>query len=564
MNWQRTIGLLLIGTGLLVATLKYSGGQDPAPKVAQLAGKLNPKWGEALKQPVTAKYVTWGLMGVPPVLGAVFLLWGLSKGSGKSPGGAAAARGSKPAGKKAGRKAEGAPVHSCNVLRLGPATQHLWQFESRSGTLALRHEYDAATEERLPGNVIGKDWHHLFQRKMNVAWLPPEQVFLRVIHLPASDFEETLSMVEFQMEKLSPMPVTQVVWSVQLLSRTDEGLQTVLVMIVARNLVEEFLGQLETRGYLADRLELPFLDELQTTQADGDGTWIYPAGGASASALAAWRYNGMLRSVGLVSMAQGESGVTLQEQLMQMAWAGELEGWLTKTPVWNLVADETARAAWEPKLREGLEQPITVLEAQSPGALAERTARRAAAAEPRASLLPVEFQEKYQQQFVDRLWMRGLGAVIGLYVVGVLIYFVALGVASYRTREVETRVADMGPEYTNAIQMKARYEVLKDRQELKYAALDCWSVTARLLPEGVMLETLSFVDGKKLRLDGSAATDQVQKLIEFEAAMRKSSDATGQPLFDSSKGDNLNYRANPGNATVTWNLTLELKRVEVQ
>ena len=56
-------------------------------------------------------------------------------------------------------------------------------------------------------------------------------------------------MVELQLEKLSPIPVTQVVWSVHPLppSRTAT-LQTVIVMIVERKVVEEFLGQLEGQG----------------------------------------------------------------------------------------------------------------------------------------------------------------------------------------------------------------------------------------------------------------------------------------------------------------------------
>ena len=49
-----------------------------------------------------------------------------------------------------------------------------------------------------------------------------------------------------------------------------------LGMIVARNVVEEFLGQLEGHGYLADRLELSLLDQLQATPIVEDGAWIYP------------------------------------------------------------------------------------------------------------------------------------------------------------------------------------------------------------------------------------------------------------------------------------------------
>ena len=50
-----------------------------------------------------------------------------------------------------------------------------------------------------------------------------------------SDFDETLAMVELQLEKLSPMPVTQIVWSIQVLPHAEGNLQTVIVMIVSRN-----------------------------------------------------------------------------------------------------------------------------------------------------------------------------------------------------------------------------------------------------------------------------------------------------------------------------------------
>ena len=91
------------------------------------------------------------------------------------------------------------------------------------------------------------------------------------------------------MEKLSPMPVTQVVWSIQVLPHAEGNLQTVIVMIVARNAVEEFLGQLEGQGYLADRLEMPLLDQLQATTVTQDGAWIYPGPGKRQPRRRWWR-----------------------------------------------------------------------------------------------------------------------------------------------------------------------------------------------------------------------------------------------------------------------------------
>ena len=95
--------------------------------------------------------------------------------------------------------------HSCNVLQVGAEARQLWQFDARNGGFVLSREQTSFTGEPLPARLISKDWRTLWQRKLNVAWLPPEHVFLRVAQFPLSDFNETLSMVELQLEKLSPM-----------------------------------------------------------------------------------------------------------------------------------------------------------------------------------------------------------------------------------------------------------------------------------------------------------------------------------------------------------------------
>src|SRR4029077_20802158 len=138
---------------------------------------------------------------------------------------------------------------------------------------------------------------------------------------------------------------------------------------------------------------------------------------------------------------------------------------------------------WEPVLRQSLEQPVALTPPLPGPELAALTARRAAHSDPRSSLLPLEFSTRYQQQFVDRLWMRGLLAVAGIYLLGVAVYGVALGFATFRTPAVENRAASLGGSYTNSVQLKAKYQVLKDRQELKFAALDCWNLIATYLPD---------------------------------------------------------------------------------
>jgi hypothetical protein len=254
---------------------------------------------------------------------------------------------------------------------------------------------------------------------------------------------------------------------------------------------------------------------------------------------------------------------TLKEQLLQMSWAGELEGWLTRAPEWHLVAEGEVAQQWEKSLRQALDTPVRVEAPLPQSELAASTAARAMEADGTTNLLPVEFATRYQSEFVDRLWMRGLGAVFMVYLMGVTVYMIALYYAQFRTTQVEDRVEALSGSYTNAMQLKARYQVLKDRQELKFAALDCWMTTANLLPEGITLERLNFSNGKKLTLSGTAPMDKVTQVIDFNGAMRKAT-LNNQPLFDPTKGEELSYRSNPGGGTVSWSFGLELKRAEAQ
>lgn len=476
--------------------------------------------------------------------------------------------------------------HSCNILQIASDANCLWQFDAKGGGFALNREHRAALDEPLPSRLIAKSWSSLWQPQLNVAWLPPENVFLRVIELPKSSFEETFAMVELQLEKLSPMPVTQIVWTIHILSchgdsprqneaetgakaeaatsaeTKAEDLQTVVVVIAERSVVEEFLGKLEGRGYLADRLEVPMLDQLEATPATEDGAWMYPLVLAGQNAvLVAWWCGGALRSLSYVVLPPtGDRANNLKAQLAQLAWAGELEGWLTVPPGnWHLIADPVNAAEWENALREGLSEPVQVTPPLPPAELAAHTARRAASSGSRATLLPVEFPARYHQQFVDHLWLRGLVTTGVLYAIGVAIYFCAVVFLSIQTHKVEQAVADQSGSYTNALQLKAQYDVLKERQELKYAALDCWKIVAEQLPSNITLQRFSFADGKKLSLGGTAAPDQINTLFDFNTALQKVT-ANGRPMFNSQGGEPVNPRQT-GN-TVTWSFSLQLQNAK--
>jgi len=446
--------------------------------------------------------------------------------------------------------------HSCNVVRSGADGRQLWQFSTGNGDVSLNAEQRVVPPTPLSAGLVAKNWRTLWQKKLNIAWLTADQVFLRVVHLPKCEPDELRSMVELQLEKLSPLPVNQIVWSFEPVPKSSGELQTVIVVVAERILVEDFLGNLESAGYLADRLEFPFLHQLLTTPIDDDGLWLYLESSETKTlCLTAWWYGGALQQVNLLNLPAGAAGATtLCAQLNQIAWAGEIEGWLTAPPRWHLVAEDAAAAQWEPALRQWANEPIELVAPLATPGLAALTARRAAKSESQANLLPGDFSTRYQQQFIDRLWMRGLAGLAVVYVFTVIIYLVALNIFQYRAGKVQNQVAALSGAYTNALQLKERVHVLQEQVNLKFAALDCWKITSELLPPELTLKSFSFSKGSRVSLRGIASSDDTSKITEYDDAMRKAT-LNNAPLFTQVNPPGI--RINPPTADWDFECTLE-------
>ena len=104
-----------------------------------------------------------------------------------------------------------------------------------------------------------------------------------------------------------------------------------------------------------------------------------------------------------------------------------------------------------------------------PQALAALTARRVSTTTATTNLLPPEYAKRYKQQFVDRLWMRSLGAILMLYIFGVVIYIGFVQFASFRYDSTVEEARGLSQQYTNALQLKEKLRVLQDTLELQYA-----------------------------------------------------------------------------------------------
>ena len=336
-----------------------------------------------------------------------------------------------------------------------------------------------------------------------------------------------------------------------------------MVCIVAREVVEQFLGKLEADHYQPDRLEVPQLNQVIAGGIKEDGAWIYPGiGTAQNLCLVTWWNGGTLQNVQLLRLPPQDPGPVLQEQLTQITWAGELEGWLSLPVRWHVVADPTTAAAWQLMIQLWSDDAVEMHPPLTDNDIAQFSAQRAARREPSANLLPVEFPARYHQQFIDRLWMRGLGAVVALYCVGVVVYLVALQVYGFRERKVEDQARALAGSYTNALQLEERVRILQDQVNLKYAALDCWKAASEFLPEDFTLTWMIFGKGRSLELHGTAPQGLEAKVTDFNEGLRSATMANGQTLFKSVTP--ARYSTRPGAPNMTWSFTADLNRSDTE
>jgi len=444
-----------------------------------------------------------------------------------------------------------------NVVATLGDRRRLWQFKRAGSKAELLSDQAVATTSMLPGTAVNRTVRDLWQPRLNVAWLPASQLFLRVVQLPPSDPAEVPAMIEFQIEKLCPLPVAQVVWTTHVMRSPGKEGQTAIVVMAPRAFVEQYLGELEGVGYIPDRLDVPFLAELLTAPVGHEDVWIYARREAGkVICLVAWWSGGTLAHLNLFQLPGDlTAGSHLVELLRQTAWSGEMDGWLPASPKWHIVADPVLVA----ELQAALTDFIGAVPDTHPALAPADLAGASIGLDTAANLLPPEYLTRYRQQFVDRIWMRALGALGLLYLVGVGVFFGALQYVGMQKSAVEREMAGLAGSYTNALQLKAKISVLEEQMSLKFAALDCWKAASDVLPSELALTQLSFQRGKKLGLYGTVPSDQQPKVTEFNEALSKSI-ARDQPLFTQVSTRSIQGGAIGAGRPMNWTIECEIKR----
>lgn len=449
---------------------------------------------------------------------------------------------------------------SCVVLAALPTGRRLWQFDISKNRVKPAGEILIEPGKPLPKRLWTRDWQALVQPCLRVAWMPTDGVFVRAIQLPSGDPSELQALVEFQIDGVSPLPLNQITWTAFGVPHPDGHHQTALVIVASRSSVEEFLNRQADGGFVVQHLDLPLVRAWRSLQPTSDGLWLLVETVEERRyCLCGWFIGGVWRDVSLLAAGSGPTAASsLVSQLGQNVWAGEMAGWADGVPPIHVAADPAVVSELEPALVAWSGQPVV---RQTPISIPMLALSSASAyLNPAgASLVPEDWTAAQRQKSVDRLWIRGLGAIGVAYLVFLFLFLIALNVRKYQRDELRSTVGTMGMNYTNSLQLKAQVGVLQEQVALRFAALDAWRAAVDLLPVSATLQQLDFQKGHTLALRGTVAPEGTADITKFNSDLKKAQ-VGGEPLFSTVKA--AQFTTKPNAPITDWSFEAELRRAE--
>ena len=457
--------------------------------------------------------------------------------------------------------------NDCNVIQVFPDLKRLWHFNVTDKQVSQKAKLNHTEETPIPPKQVEQTWRQFLQKRLNIAWLPAEHLFLRVVHLPkGEDLDETRQMLEFQLEKLSPVPVNQIVWSFETLPCPDPGQQTVLLALAENSSIETLLGELEASGFQADRIESPLIHPLSTTHFDQDCVRVHLQEHDEDffDCIISWHINGWTQHVGLSKLPKSDQGAKLLiDNLNNTAWSGELEGWISEVPELRFVGGEDVPTSWVEAAKSWTSKEIHNEPAPDEDEQAHTSAERATRSLSSTNLMLEDVRTKYRQQYIDGLWMSSLGGIALVYIFGVLLYFVALEWRRGESIDLQTGLRSKANSYTNAMQLQAKVNILQEQVDLKYSALDCLKVISEMMPDGMSLLSFNFRQGKVLTLRGNVPTDESIKVTDYHGFLIDAK-VGENPLFSSVSDPTISNATGRRRSTdapmSTWSFNCELRR----
>jgi len=432
----------------------------------------------------------------------------------------------------------------------------------REGSLPIPAGFfEAENAPLFPDEVLSELRREL--RGIITASIPSSRLLMRVLELPSADSSEIKSMVDLQIDRISPYPLDQLTVSYEVL-RQNEDSSRVLAVAAQRRFVDE-LGDLFKEKHI----------HIRSLDAEVLAWWSLLT--AAQCVPTEGRAVLILEEHTEFSMIVVDDGVPVSFRSLELfhdfsdeSVMDEIAGEVSYTLL-SLETEYGARPTagihfWSegqvpPALQEALAEhcgtdaelhDLCQLPSLSEG-LALRSAERQV---QHTELVPREWIELQRRRRLMKAATIGTAAVLGIWLVSVVIMALVLSIQNAGFRRVEKTAARYAGPAREAQTAREEMVSLEQYADRSHSALECLREITLLLPDDIEISSFNYKKGNAVTLRGSSERSEV--IYDYFQQLGASE------LFEGVKDQPVSTRTVKGQRISTFSITAELPKPEKQ
>ncbi len=360
------------------------------------------------------------------------------------------------------------------------------------------------------------------------AGLPSADLLLRIVNLPNAEPGEMREMVRLQLDKVSPFPLDDMVFSHEILTH-GQDLSRVLMVAARRSAAEEIVQTLNKARLRPARMDAavmgwqPLLRDAGAlpdtgrhinllVHADGADLWITDNGDPVA-----------IRPLRAPDVAESDAdwGRDVANEIRHTLMALELEHGHadnTSIAVWHTSETAPDWAADIQALHNGSTEfrPLEDLPPLSEG-LARRAAQRDAAL---LDLTPEQWRVTERDKAFRKRMKRTAQLLTGLWALGMAIVFGGLYAQETHVRQRRDTQEEWAKPANEVRDLRARIRMIGKYMDADGSALECLREVVRLLPDGIELTSFAYRKAEGVKISGQA--DSVNQVYDYKTRMDES------------------------------------------
>lgn len=368
--------------------------------------------------------------------------------------------------------------------------------------------------------------------------IPSDQLLMKVMTLPTSDIAEITSMVQLQMDKISPFPEDKMAITFERLAQGTDS-TTVLIGAIRAEIVDLNGAAFKSLGLDVDRLDLnpmvwwKLLGRSGDLYAQGRRMAIVPDGrgclAIAAQSGEALAFRALASADGLSheeyanELADDLAGFLLSLELEHgdMPLAG-IEIWGDPSLKDPVLPDRLAKALRCPVVNRNVELLPDITVGLGERALADFNPepRRGEAVSIVADLVPAPWR---QVRAVRRMRRQLLVASAALALLWLLAMGLVFGMLHWQrgvTRNFEESVATLEKDAAEVKELRTRINGLELNLDRSRSALECLREVSLAMPQGISLVSLQYRKGGSIVVRGE--TLSVNLVYDLKDALDKS------------------------------------------